>query len=287
VLFFCLGLCRVLPYKAVMVSAFAPELLYAARLAALRQVFPDHERQWRTVLDRSTHREGIGRRPTGRGYLLCITPCSGSSMLADVLAKTGSVGMALEHFSAENASAPEWMANCVDLNDFLAALERAAPDGYFGIKGTLFQMFPLISEGVFAGPGCIFKHIYLTRRDQLGQAISLARAVKTNEWHSHDKPAPDPELSIESVLSFLRYLRKMEADWETVFTALQLKPLRVCYEDLVANAAGIFGQIGQYLDVQWKVDPAGIVSAYESLSSRHDPLWIQKLRARFETPPGS
>jgi len=208
-------------------------------------------------------------------------------MLADVLGQTGTVGVAREHFRAADASIPAWMNSCASLNDVLRTIKSRAPHGYFGIKGDLFQMFPLISEGVFGGPGCIFKHIYLTRRDHIGQAISLARAVKTNEWHSHDAPAPDPDLSFEDVLSRLRYLRAMEADWETVFTALRLAPLRLCYEDLLADPAGLFEKIREYLDIQWKVDPAGIVPAYQSLTGRHDPRWIQNLRAQFDVLPGA
>jgi trehalose 2-sulfotransferase len=249
-------------------------MMPTAVISALRQIFPDHESQARAILGRFSETHPVN----GRGYLLCITPRSGSSLLSDVLGRTGSVGMAREHF---RTPVPDWMATCANLNDVLRMLEDKAPSGYFGIKGDLFQMFPLISEGLFAGPG-IFKHIYLTRRDHIGQAISLARAVKTNEWHSHDVSVPDPDLTIEDVLGYLRYLRTMERDWETVFTALQLAPLRLSYEDLVTDPAGVFERIRQFLDVQWKVDPIRIVSAYQSVSGRHDPRWMKNLRAQLE-----
>jgi hypothetical protein len=203
-------------------------------------------------------------------------------MLADVLGRTGSVGVAREHFRADGTSLPDWMTAFDNLNEVLRRMESNAPSGYFGLKGDLFQMFPLVSEGVFAGPDCIFKHIYLTRRDHIGQAISLARAVKTNEWHSHDAPVPDPDLTIEEVLGYVRYLREMESDWETVFTALRIAPLRLSYEDLVADSGSIFERTRQYLGVQWKVDPTGIVSPYKPIRERHDPSWIQTLRAQFE-----
>jgi LPS sulfotransferase NodH len=92
-----------------------------------------------------------------------------------------------------------------------------------------------------------------------------------------DAPVPDPGFT----------LRTMEADWETVFTALQIAPLRLYYEDLVTNPAGLFEKIRQYLDVQWGVDPISIVSAYQCISDRHDPKWIQNLRAQFEALPVS
>ena len=242
-------------------------MMPAATIATLRRAFPDHERHARAILDQfAGNRRDVAPPLSGRGYLLCITPRSGSSMLADVLGRTQSVGVAREHFRADGASIPNWMSTC-------------------GLKGDLFQMFPLISEGVFAGPGCIFKHIYLTRRDHIGQAISLARAVKTNEWHSHDAPAPDPELIIDEVLGYVRYLRTMESDWETVFTTLGIAPLRLYYEDLVSGAASVFERTRQYLDVQWKVDPMGIVSSYKPVRERHDPRWIENLRSQLEVLP--
>jgi len=261
-------------------------MMPAATIATLRRAFPDHERHARAILDQFAGNRRDATPPlSGRGYLLCITPRSGSSMLADVLGRTQSVGVAREHFRADGASIPDWMGTCDNLNEVLRKIQSNAPSGYFGLKGDLFQMFPLISEGVFAGPDCIFKHIYLTRRDHIGQAISLARAVKTNEWHSHDAPAPDPELIIDEVLGYVRYLRAMESDWETVFTTLGIAPLRLYYEDLVSGAASVFDRTRQYLDVQWKVDPMGIVSSYKPVRERHDPRWIENLRSQLEVLP--
>jgi len=258
------------------------------KVYALRRVFPDHER-----LSRASLSKLIGTRSEnpeharGRAYLLCITPRSGSSWLSDTLGKTGSVGLAEEHFPTSlEAPLPRWLAQCANLHDAFRILQEHAPCGYFGIKGGLFQMFPLISKGLFAGPKCIFKHIYLTRRDRIGQAISLARAVKTNEWHSFHGHTPDPNLSFEDVVFHLRYISSMEADWETVFSALQIEPLRLYYEDLVTDPSSVFERIRQHLDVQWKISPPDIVSVHRPLSERHDPGWTRRLRDQFETRPG-
>ena len=203
-------------------------------------------------------------------------------MFADILERTGSIGPTYEHFRANGHPVPEWMVTCVDLRDALAELEKNAPEGCFGIKGTLLQMFPLISDGIFAGPAaCMSKHVYLTRRDILGQAISLARAVKTNEWHSHDTSVPDPELTLEDIVGKLRYIQEMQADWETVFTTLRIRPLRLYYEDLVTEPLLVFEEIRQYLNVEWRVDPADVVSKYQSVSARHDLQWLREQRSRF------
>jgi hypothetical protein len=208
-------------------------------------------------------------------------------MLSDILGRTGSVGIAREHFpTAPEAPLPDWLAECASWDAMFRLLKKHALFGYFGIKGNLLQMFPLISSGVFAGPRWIFKHIYLTRRDRVGQAISLARAVKTNEWHSSDDPVPDPDLTFDEVVSSLHHIHTMEADWETIFTVLQVEPLRLCYEDLIADRSGEFERIRRHLGVRWKTDPADIVSAYQPLRQRHDPIWLRRLRDQFDPPEG-
>lgn len=258
------------------------EIGAGARIAVLQQIFPEHAQRAQAILERLAQNQGAGRRPSTRhAYLLCMTPRSGSSMLSDVLGKTGTIGPANEHFCAGEDLIPSWMNSCGGLDDVLASIEENISTGYFGIKGDLFQMFPLISGGVFTGPGCIFKHIYLTRKDHVAQAISLARAVKTNEWHSINAPAPDPELSMTDIAANIRYLRGMEADWETVFTVLQIEPLRLCYEDLVADPGSVFERIRQHLDVTWHTDPLSIASSYQSLRARHDAGWQQSLESQF------
>lgn len=227
-----------------------------------------------------------GTRVSGRGYLLCITRRSGSTMLADVLGKTQTVARAYEHFFWNATEpVPDWMSPCATLREALELYAQKTPTGFPGIKGDLDQMFPLISEGLFAGPDCPYKHIYLTRRDQIGQAISLARAIETQEWQSTDEPVPDPDLTAGDVVRQLQYLRTMEADWEMVFATLAITPLRIYYEDLVADRPGVLEKIREFLDVQWKVDPASIVSTYESVSGRHDPAWVQNLREQVEALP--
>ena len=77
--------------------------------------------------------------------------------------------------------------------------------------------------------------------------------MKSGEWHSSDAPAPDPDLSFEEVLFFLRYIRSMEADWETVFSALQIEPLRLCYEDLVTDQPAVLERIRRHLNVNGRL----------------------------------
>src|SRR5215472_2691680 len=84
--------------KLTMVGSSA-ETISSVRVAALRRVFPDHQRVARGILEKLTQSDCQDRaRVTGPGFLVCITPRSGSSLLCDVLGKTGSVGFAREHF---------------------------------------------------------------------------------------------------------------------------------------------------------------------------------------------
>ncbi len=253
------------------------------RTDVLRALFPDHDRLAQASLKELRGRfEGPAPK---RGFLLCITPRSGSSMLSDVLARTGAVGKAEEHFpSSAAAPLPAWMVECGGVDGVLAALGRHAPAGYFGIKGDLFQLFPLIAANRFTGAQCELRHIYLTRRNRVGQAVSLARAVRTNQWHSSDPWVADPELTFREILERLHYIRTMESDWETVFTALGVKPLRLVYEEVVANQVETFERIRTHLDVEWRVPPAQITSTYEPLRERYNPEWLRRMRSAFDPP---
>src|SRR5580698_8627881 len=87
-------------HHAVMASV-ASEMVPPTKIEALRRVFEGHDRMAQAILARFPG-PAPAERISGRAYLLCITPRSGSSMLADVLGRTESVGTAEEHFPSSS-----------------------------------------------------------------------------------------------------------------------------------------------------------------------------------------
>jgi LPS sulfotransferase NodH len=256
---------------------------YKARITSLSQVFAE---EWmhaqRVLAEIDTHATPVFSFG-GRAYFLCMTPRSGSSYLADVLQQTKTVGDCAEHFPSEyGGNAPVWMTACRDLRQVLETLQRSAlPSPWFGIKGSLLQFFPLIAAGVFGNPTMRTSYLYLRREDLIAQAISLSRAAKSGEWHSTDAHVADPEISMDELIANLRLLRRMEADWEVIFTVLGISPLRLSYEQCLKNPNDTFESIRKLLGVSWQVDPGTIQSRFSSLAEKQDPQWRRRLYAQL------
>lgn len=101
--------------------------------------------------------------------------------------------------------------------------------------------------------------VYLTRQDKLAQAISYARASKSGGWFAGlgqaETIAYDPSL-IDTALG---WIARSEADWENLFTLTGCSPLRVTYEQIIANPqetiqsiathAGVDLSLGAGLDI--------------------------------------
>src|SRR5690242_19680010 len=115
-------------------TAFENEKAVAAAVVAIEALLPEHASQARMILDRFSG-NGTCKPFRGRGYMLCITPRSGSSMLGDVLGRTGSVGVAMEHFEEPDSPLADWMQDCDSLQEMLRRLQQNVPGGYFGIQG--------------------------------------------------------------------------------------------------------------------------------------------------------
>jgi len=257
---------------------------YLSRVSCLEETFDEEAEHSRLILSQLHHDAGQPIVFNGRAYFMCITPRSGSTFLADILSKTGALGPCKEHFPAEYGNyVPDWMTAYRGIAEVFRVLRRdSLPTPFFGIKGSLLQMFPLISAGAFGNPSLPFRYLYLRRKDVIGQAISLCRAAKTGEWHSSDPHVPDPEISIGEIIASVKHLKRMEADWEVIFSMLRIKPLRLTYEQCVAEPKKTFTEIGSYLGVTWPFDPTTIRSSLTPLAEKRDPLWQTKLRSHFE-----
>jgi len=252
---------------------------YQSRIVSLAQVFREEWSQSERVL---TEIDSDAKKMVsfeGQCYFLCMTPRSGSSYIADVLQQTQTVGDCAEHFPAEyGGQVPSWMTACKDFREVFEKLQqRSSPSAWFGIKGSLTQFFPLMCAGVFGNPTMQIRYLYLRREDLIAQAISLSRAIKTGEWHSTYAHCSDPEISMDELITNLRLLRRMEADWEVIFSVLGIMPLRLTYEQCLNSPFDTFESIRKLLGISWRVNPLTIKSRFSSLSEKQDSLWRRRL----------
>ena len=91
--------------------------------------------------------------------------------------------------------------------------------------------------------------VFLTRQDEVRQAISLAMAARTAVWRSlsgkrkRDAPAYD----FDGLLRRIAVIQRANAHWNKFFDANGIAPFRMTYEDLAADYAGMLAKLFAFL----------------------------------------
>jgi trehalose 2-sulfotransferase len=199
-------------------------------------------------------KEGIPSGSPKQGYLICATPRSGSYFLCDVIRSTGCMGRPHEFFEAGMMKRLGRTDYPEDIPGQIAAAQRlgATSNGYYGAKFFPAQIdgaaLAAIREG-FSDPPLI----HLTRRDLLGQAISLTRAALSRQFFSGPEGSVAPEFDADLIRDYLERIVHWNAAWDIYFARTGIEPLRVIYEDLVddpqsqidrmAEALGLHGEV--------------------------------------------
>ena len=152
---------------------------------------------------------------------------------------------------------------------FAAALARAlregtTPNGVFGVKmmwGYFLDLAARLRElpGLarlrvpealaHALPG--LRYVHVARDDKVAQAVSLWTAVQTHRWRDDASGGPDhePVYSFAAIDHLVAQLEAQDRAWQQWFLAAGVEPVRVRYDDLVADPSGT---------VLWVLDELGI-----------------------------
>jgi trehalose 2-sulfotransferase len=104
-----------------------------------------------------------------------------------------------------------------------------------GIEGLAGLPVPDLLDRVFPG----LRYIQVTRKDKFRQAISLWKAVQTQEWRvdvdAEEAPRPEPQFSFRAINYLVRLLTAHDASWDAYFLGLGQEPLKISYEDLAED----------------------------------------------------
>jgi LPS sulfotransferase NodH len=214
-------------------------------------------------------------------YLICATPRSGSTLLCDLLERTGVAGHPAEHFETlPETGRPrqpedylgqvyqevrEILGGCprtgetAEPEPIEAVLERGTtPNGMFGTK----VMWPYL-EGLawrLGHPAPDYRAlretfprlrlVHSSRRDRVRQGISLWRAVQTWSWrHEPSADRTEPVFHRGAIERLARLLDDEDAAWERFFAESGVEPVRVVYEDLAADPRGTIARVLDALDL--------------------------------------
>jgi trehalose 2-sulfotransferase len=201
-------------------------------------------------------------------YVICTSPRSGSTLLCKLLAATGVAGNPESYFHRPSIS--DWFSDLDVAHDpaiperelleaiFRAAIAKGSLDtGILGLRLQRHSFGFFIEKLAVLHPGhsndiercrAAFERtlfVHLTRRNKVEQAVSYVKARQTGLWHA----APDgTELERLSAPQELVYdadeirarLAEMTDDdrsWERWFSASEIEPLRITYEELSTDPA--------------------------------------------------
>jgi len=199
--------------------------------------------------------------PKPKSYLVCGTPRTGSTYLCDLLASTGVAGHPESYFREPDQQ--DWAGRfgvrvsndgSFDYSAFVKGAVRAgrSANGVFAAR-IMWGTLDVIVRGLRASPtasdlevlGEAFgpiHFVWLRRADDIGQAVSWARAEQTGYWQNGDAAQATPQLDIGQVDDLLRTVRDHNDAWRTWFADQRVEPQEVTYEDLIGDPGGtIFG----------------------------------------------
>ncbi len=189
---------------------------------------------------------------TTKTYIICATHRTGSSMLTDVLNRTGVAGEPEEYFVTQDIEG-------FDTDEFAAYLQKTmarttTPNGVFGFKLMSVNLLNLLARireiknlpedtphiDVMRAVFPDLRLIHLDREDILRQAISLTKAQITDTWGlsggkgSAPKVA-DSDYDARQIHKNLKNLSRAKGIWEDFFAEAGLEPLRLTYSQIVYN----------------------------------------------------
>ncbi|MDJ0531195.1 MAG: Stf0 family sulfotransferase [Xenococcaceae cyanobacterium MO_207.B15] len=201
------------------------------------------------------------RKPTV-SYGILTLPRSGSTFLCHLLTATESAGYPTEHLRKPTFT----LAKYCDF-DYIRLFHhlmtyRVSLNGVFGTKiiSHFLQDFEILESGLTNIFTAIDKYIYLVRKDEVAQGVSILLAEKTEIWHIdndnklldyHNQLASitiDDEL-LEEVNHKLFFIRQQQEYIDKVLKTYQISPLVIEYEQLVENVEDNLQTILDYLGI--------------------------------------
>jgi LPS sulfotransferase NodH len=216
-----------------------------------------------------------------RFYCICFSIRSGSSVLCEDLTQLG-LGAPMEQFQF-----PDYPVLEGPLWQHLIRLSAWAGD-FFGFKISWYQATELTSRLHAEGHGSVefdlrnvfpdLRHIWMYRRDKIGQAVSAWRAQRSGNWHWQvhtNVDAGRPQYDFEAIRTQFLQLIAEDWLWQFHFEQLQIAPLVVCYEDYINDRVGHLQRIGDYLGV--RVSPSPLEDRLRVM--RDD--WTEEIVERF------
>lgn len=229
-------------------------------------------------------------------YMLASLPRSGSTYLSHVLWATGCLGAPLEYLNFDPAGPYSFASRSPALQQQLWASvlrRRTSPNGVFGFKSFPNQLQalheqnpPLLSEvmQLLLGRGSNPRVVYLCRRDRVAHAVSYARASLSGVWRKEQEgPEHRVDYSEHALRVAERSIDTMASAWEAMFLDLEVEPLRLWHEDVIADPKQAADRTADYLGITLSASAAVQVPHILKQDQSDAERWISLHKADPKT----
>lgn len=181
--------------------------------------------------------------PELRNYMIVIAGRCGSTWLGRMLQDLGVIGAPNEWFNTQGLAMMYQKRNATGLADYVQ--KTAALHPVFGVQINPERLLYLEELVDLTKTFASFAMIDLRRRDFAAQAFSFARARKSGQWHNVKGPPVD--VSDEEVWAMIAYVIRNEQRIDKWYAAQGLTPMRLVYEDILADRNAVILRILAYL----------------------------------------
>jgi LPS sulfotransferase NodH len=236
-------------------------------------------------------------RVEGISYFVCSTQRSGSTLLCELLRGTDVAGVPDEYFERLRgtglARQPRQYFEDPSVKDIAERLAPTLPghpeqpgefepwfryvlhrgstlNGVFGAKmmgnylddfrARMMELPDLDGHSFNERLDAVFpklKIIFMRRRDKVAQAVSLWKAIQTQQWRTESETDAEDEgddtsgaeYDYRAIEYLLNELHRWDARWEDWFHATGREPIRVFYDEFTVSRAATIGRLLDALDI--------------------------------------
>lgn len=220
-----------------------------------------------------------------RGYVICTSPRSGSNYLGQLLESTEQLGRPREYFNGparrvlDDPTFPDAPAEQVQR----ILTQGATPNGVYALKAFADQWSNAASSIDLHRALPDLRFIHLRREDVLGQAISWARAVQTQQYRSTQKIVGAPIYNGPLILDRIHALAALEHYWMVYFARSDLPVLRLTYVEVAEGPSHVASRVARWMDI----DAASVKAEEINLVIQRDDLsdgWRRQFLAEHGDP---
>lgn len=220
-----------------------------------------------------------------QSYIVASSRRTGSTMLCSSLNQTGVAGHIEEYIELKTFTLAK--QGRIQVGQMLvdALKVNQTPNGIFGLKVHFSDLERFRTEllpGLNAAEQSVFhdlvhqsRYIYLTRRNQIRQAISdwRANATSVHQVLRNDKESlrklqrQQVPYQYDQLNTHLKGLVEDDRSWHKFFAKNQISPLTLVYEDMVRDPNATLRSVLDYLNL--KCDRSDIIPVTEQLADEY------------------